>query len=68
MTKERLLESDTSELIKYNNNIRDEENIQPLTPIEGKRKTRLQTYNQLPPIALRPITARQGGTTSQLVF
>ncbi|CAK5075638.1 unnamed protein product [Meloidogyne enterolobii] len=70
LTKERLLESDTNELIKYNNTIRDEENSNnpPLTPIEIGRKTRLQKQNQLTPIALRPLPAQQNATTSQLVY
>uniref|UniRef100_A0A1I8BLW3 Amino acid transporter n=1 Tax=Meloidogyne hapla TaxID=6305 RepID=A0A1I8BLW3_MELHA len=70
LTKERLLESDTNDLIKYNNTIRDEENTipPPLTPIEIGRKTRLQKHNQLPPIALRPLPTQQSGTTSQLVL
>uniref|UniRef100_A0A914NJT9 Amino acid transporter n=2 Tax=Meloidogyne incognita group TaxID=654580 RepID=A0A914NJT9_MELIC len=67
LTKERLLESDTNDLIKYNNTIRDEENSNnpPLTPIEIGRKTRLQKQNQLTPIALRPLRAQQILTTSQ---
>nr|CAD2125971.1 unnamed protein product [Meloidogyne enterolobii] len=70
LTKERLLESDTNDLIKYNNTIRDEENSNnpPLTPIEIGRKTRLQKQNQLTPIALRPLPAQQILTTSQLVY
>nr|CAD2167259.1 unnamed protein product [Meloidogyne enterolobii] len=70
LTKERLLESDTNELIKYNNTIRDEENSNnpPLTPIEIGRKTRLQKQNQLTPIALRPLPAQQSAITSQLVY
>uniref|UniRef100_A0A915N9V6 Uncharacterized protein n=1 Tax=Meloidogyne javanica TaxID=6303 RepID=A0A915N9V6_MELJA len=67
LTKERLLESDTNDLIKYNNTIRDEENSNnpPLTPIEIGRKTRLQKQNQLTPIALRPLPAQQILTKSQ---
>uniref|UniRef100_A0A915MYU4 Amino acid transporter n=1 Tax=Meloidogyne javanica TaxID=6303 RepID=A0A915MYU4_MELJA len=67
LTKERLLESDTNDLIKYNNTIRDEENSNnpPLTPIEIGRKTRLQKQNQLTPIALRPLPAQQSAITIQ---
>ncbi|KAF7638180.1 Amino acid transporter [Meloidogyne graminicola] len=61
LTKERLLESDTNELIKYsNNNIRNDENIQIITT-----KTRLQKNNKLPPIALRPLPLKKSEINTQ---